>query len=106
MNRPRGCLEDLDKMCLGYGLSLFDSVENAIKRYRNLYDRKRPREKEKFKEEKGTDVVQLRLTKEDGLADKSSANGHFTLHEYERVDLRKSVLAKTSIFKENGEFNL
>jgi hypothetical protein len=47
-------LDDSNKMCMGYGLSMFDTKENASLKYRKLFKKTRELNKDKFKIDKGT----------------------------------------------------
>ncbi|WP_027002515.1 hypothetical protein [Hugenholtzia roseola] len=101
---PPRILDDSDKMCSGYGLSLFDTLSNAASRYQKIYHKLRPHQREQFKIDKGTSIAFLRLEKEDGLSDTANDYGHFTFHEYENAELEKKVLETYTIFKQDGTF--
>ncbi|TZF85001.1 hypothetical protein FW774_08525 [Pedobacter sp. BS3] len=105
---PARMLEDTDKICMGYGLSMFDTLNNSVKKYRKLYNNLRSYQKEQFKQDKGSYVTCLNLLATDGVADSPNESnfGHFTFHEYSETNLESKVLKLFSIFNENGEFNL
>jgi hypothetical protein len=69
--------------CSGYGLSFFNTLESAQKRYLAL--------KKSFRNINkiiGTHIAEGMITKEDGVVSDISPGGHFDLHEYEQVNLR------------------
>lgn len=103
---PQRMLDDSDKMCMGYGLSMFDTFENSLARYKKIFKRFRPHQKEQFKEDKGDYIALLSLSKDDGIADEPNKKnyGHFTFYEYLDIDLQKKAEDLFEIFKDNGEF--
>ncbi len=103
---PPRMLDDSDKMCMGYGLSMFDTFENALAKYKKIFRKLRSHQKIQFKEDKGNYIALLDVTKNIGVADKPNEKnyGHFTFHEYEEIDLQEKVKDLYEIFKENGEF--
>jgi hypothetical protein len=105
---PPRMLDDNDKMCAGYGLSMFDSVAHAMVRYKTLYTKLREHLRIVFIEDKGDQVAELQLTVSDGIASLPSPHnyGHFTFHEYETADLRSAVRAIHPIFDAHGKFIL
>lgn len=104
---PPRMLDDSDKMCMAYGLSMFDSLSNSISKYQKLYNNFRIHQKEQFIQDKGSYIALLKLTKDDGVADIPNENncGHFTFHEYSHTSLDAQVLSFYTIFKDDGEFN-
>jgi hypothetical protein len=105
---PPRILDDTDKMCMGYGLSMFDSLEHSVRKYRKLYDKLRQHQREQFIQDKGNFIALLNLSKNDGLADDPNKGnfGHFTFHEYYHTELQKKVLSVYNIFLDNGEFTI
>jgi hypothetical protein len=102
---PPRMLDDFDLMCKGHGLSLFDTLEHGIARYKKLYKNKRGVSHQTFIEEKGDAVATLKLDAEDGVAgDLNLENGHFTFHEYEETDLSNQIVHITTLFDKNGNF--
>ncbi|WPU98208.1 hypothetical protein SNE26_19480 [Mucilaginibacter sp. cycad4] len=103
---PQRLLDDSDKLCMGYGLSFFDTPENALNRYRLLYNKqKRDSLKEIFKNDKGTQIAIIKI-ENDGLGDEpNSTNGHFTFHEYTGIDLANKIESRINIFAEDGTIN-
>lgn len=71
--------------CQGYALSLFDTKENAEKRYSQLIT-KRP----KLRKSLGTHLAKGFIASTDGLASKVDENGHFSLHEFANIDLSRN----------------
>jgi hypothetical protein len=104
---PQRLIDDSDLMCMGYGLSMFDSLENAVSKYRDLHRNKRANQKRIFVEDKGTMVANLQVTEEDGIANTPHKTnyGHFTFYEYEDKNLSGKIVDAYNIFKENGEYN-
>ena len=95
-------------MCMGYGLSMFDSLMNSINKYQKEYKKRREHQKEQFIKDKGSYITLLNLSKNDGIADKPNSEnfGHFTFHEYYHARLENKVLNLYNIFLVNGEFNI
>lgn len=104
---PPRMLDDSDKMCMAYGLSMFDTLLNSLAKYQKEHDKRRPHQREQFKQDKGIYIALVKLSKEDGVADIPNENnhGHFTFHEYSEASLEGNILAFYNIFKEDGEFN-
>ena len=103
---PPRMLDDTDLMCKGYGLSLFDTFENGINRFKALYQKKRNVSHEDFLKDKGDSIAYLDLS-EIGTGiygDLNTQNGHFTFHEYDGIDLSEKVVNITNIFDSNGDF--
>ncbi len=71
--------------CSGYGLSFFDTLENAVRRYRGLQ-----RSSPNIHKSIGTHIAKGVITKQDGTVSEINNDGHFTLHEFEQANLRKS----------------
>jgi hypothetical protein len=90
---PQRLLDETDKMCMGYGLSLFDSFENAYARFKELYCKQRDHLKPVFISDKGDCIATLKLVYPDGLGNCPDVrnHGHFTFHEYENVNIRNKV---------------
>ncbi len=103
---PQRLLDDADLMCMGYGLSLFDSLENAYSQYKRAYVRTRENAKSIFVNDKGSFIATLQLNYADGVGNEAHKNnhGHFTFYEYENVNLREKVKAISNIFDPNGKF--
>ena len=68
--------------CLGYALSLFDTLENAHRRYRQI-----SRFNRNFYKVVGTHIARAQIESADGLASPPDGHGHISLHEAENVDL-------------------
>jgi hypothetical protein len=102
---PPKMLDESDKMCMGYGLSFFDSFSNAFEKYKSLYSRKREHQREQFREDKGTIIATITIKNDDGIADEPNYNnyGHFTFHEYHATDLNHKIEQITSIFESYGK---
>lgn len=105
---PQRLLDDSDKMCLAYGLSFFDSMENAYSKYIIEYKKRRQHQRLQFLEDRGTFISTIILSTSDGIADiPNNANyGHFTFHQYEGVNLEELVKNTQQIFREDGTINL
>lgn len=100
---PNRILENMDLMCKGYGLSLFDTLHNAKAKYLSLYNKKRQHQREQFIEDCGDYVSYVRLTKSDGVVGEIETKnyGHFTFHEYENTFLADKTLPLQPIFENN-----
>ncbi len=70
------------KKCQGYGLSLFNSKNNASKKLRSLINRK-----PNLANTLASCVAEGKLEKEHGVASEPNSSGHFTFHEYDGIDL-------------------
>lgn len=91
---PPRMLDDTDRMCLGYGLSMFDSLKNSRAKYEKEYKNRRQHQRKHFIQDKGNYIAMLTLNKNDGLADTPNEEnfGHFTFHEYSYTKLEKKEL--------------
>jgi hypothetical protein len=98
---PNRMLDDWDKMCMGYGLSMFGSFEVAKTRYLKQLGRLKESLFQDFVEEKGSAVAQLGLSKDDGIASypHDQGKGHFTFHEYEGANLYLRIINITPILE-------
>jgi hypothetical protein len=96
---PQRVLDNSDLNCMGFGLSFFDTIENANGKFISLYNRLRDQLKSGFIAEKGNFIAEISLEKNDGVADLPSHSnyGHFTFHEFENVDLKNKVLSTNLI---------
>jgi len=105
---PPRMLDDSDRMCLAYGLSMFDTLLNSLSKFQKEHNKRRPHQREQFKQDKGSHISLIKLTKDDGIADIPNDRnyGHFTFHEYSKTNLQAKILTFYNIFKENGEFNV
>ena len=103
---PPRVQDNTDLMCKGYGLSLFDTLENAIDRFKALYQKKRNVSHEDFLKDKGDSIAYVNLG-EIGTGiygDLNIQSGHFTFHEYSGIDLSEKVVNITNIFDSHGDF--
>jgi hypothetical protein len=105
---PPRMLDDSDKMCKGFGLSMFDSLKNSFEKYRKLHHKFRPHQREHFIQDKGSYIALISLSKNDGLADDPNPDnfGHFTFHEYYQAELVNRVSKLYNIFLDNGEIKI
>ena len=105
-NPPQRLLDDSDKMCIAYGISLFESLDGACMKYKKLYNDRREHLRPIFISDMGECVADLSLLKFDGLAnDPEQKNfGHFTFHEYENVNLKLRIKSTYNIFGTDGKF--
>jgi len=73
-----------DRMkCSGYALSLFNKLENAIKRYVKLQKSVR-----NIKKTIGDHIASGLIDKSDGYVTEPNKHGHFDLHEFDDVHLK------------------
>jgi hypothetical protein len=103
---PPRMLDDSDKMCTGYGLSMFDSLSNSLLKYQKEYSRRNVHQQEHFKQDKGSYIALLHLTENDGVADAPNSYGHFTFHEYLNTCFETRHIVFYNIFKDDGTFNI
>ena len=82
LKNPRRKLSD-DAKCEGYGLSFFNSLENARNRYLKI-----SRSYRNIHKGIGTHIARGTITKNDGIVSSINKQGHFTLHEFEHVCLK------------------
>jgi hypothetical protein len=103
---PQRLLDETDKMCMGYGLSLFDSFENAYSKFKGLYFKQRDHLKSIFISDKGQCVATLDLSYSDGLGNEPDVRnyGHFTFHEYGSTNMREKIKSISTIFDTDGKF--
>ena len=96
---PQRMFDETDKMCMGYGLSLFDTRSNALNRYVNLYQKKRKYLKMKFIEDFGNSISEIEIKTENGIGNKPNVKnfGHFTFHEYEKTNFVNNIICQTEI---------
>ncbi len=87
-----------EKSCDGYGLSLFDTLENARKRYDYLIKRYK-----KFHLDVGTHIAQGQISQSDGVVSEANEHGHMTLHEYEDTNLSIKFQIITQVYP-NGNY--
>jgi len=83
MINPRRNFPDPNEQCLGYALSLFDSLGNAQKRYEAIV-KGRPSLRKKL----GSHIAEGIITPNDGLVSDINSSGHFSLHEFAETDLK------------------
>jgi hypothetical protein len=73
---------DDSQVCKGYGLSMFDTLENASNRYNSL-----TADNPNIWRSIGTHIAKGQLTERCGVCGSVDSRGHFTFHEYEGIDL-------------------
>ena len=97
---PPRILDNSDLHCMGYGLSFFDTHQNAIGRYLNITKKLREHLKNDFVNEKGDCVAELPLDVSDGIVGLPSEQkyGHFTFHESAGATLVSKVVAIRPVF--------
>lgn len=93
LNEPLRVLDDNDKDCKGYALSLFKDFSSSKGLYIKAYLRMdRLSKREKFKIKKGTHSAKVIITKADGVSDSpDKITGHFNFFEYKECNLSRSV---------------
>jgi hypothetical protein len=77
-----------DFVCDGYGLSFFDSLQNARLRFEEML-KKNP----KLRDTLGTHIAEGQIDPSDGVTTKSNDDGHLTLHESDVADLPSKFTA-------------
>lgn len=88
---------DENAHCKGWALSLFASKKQAIDRF-NV----RLKSKPLFYTKVGSFVAKGELAKEHGISDPEAKYGHFSLFEYERVDLVPIFTIEERIYTPNA----
>jgi hypothetical protein len=103
-NPPQRILDETDMMCMGFGLSFYDSLKNAFGRYKSLYQKRRAHQRPQFINDKGAFIAAVSLDSHSGIADEPNITnyGHFTFHEYELINLNDKITKLTSIFESDG----
>ncbi len=93
-------------MCKGYGLSLFDSLSNALLKYKTEFTRRRKLLQIQFIEDKGESIATVQVAYSDGVASEPEPRnyGHFTFYEYENINLKDKVSSFFNIFDTDGKF--
>jgi hypothetical protein len=85
---PPKAFSQEDLMCKSFGLSLFDTIENAKTMFKKLYQNKRGLSHQDFITEKGNALAIVSLDITLGIGgDLNDKTGHFTFHEYEGIRL-------------------
>jgi hypothetical protein len=105
---PPRILDDSDKMCMAYGLSMFDALTNSLSKYRKEYKKRRSHQKVQFIQDRGSCIAELILHPDDGLADQPNRDnfGHFTFYEYQHTHLENKIISLYKVFLENGDHNI
>lgn len=70
------------KTCSGYGLSLYNSLDNACRRYADLVE-----SVPSFPQTVGTHIAAGQIGKDDGVVTEPNTDGHLTLYEFEHTNL-------------------
>jgi hypothetical protein len=93
LNEPLRALDDNDKDCKGYAVSLFKDVTSSKGWYIKSYARMdRPTKRDRFKANKGTHSAKITITKDDGVSDfPDIISGHFNFFEYKECNLVNTV---------------
>ncbi len=100
LNPLRNLVGDTLK-CLGYSLSLFNDKESALAKYQSLVKRKAS-----LVESLGNKIAEFDIDKKDGVCSEPELQNfsHFSIHEYEGIDLSKKRINIVEIFDSNGDF--
>lgn len=72
-----------EKQCDMYGLSFFDSVASARRRFEGLLI-----DRPKLRDKLGTHIAEGTIEPPDGVVTRPDGKGHFTLHESDVADLQ------------------
>jgi hypothetical protein len=102
---PTRVLDNSDLICMGYGLSMFDSHTGACTKYVALWKRRRAHLQVQMETDLGRHVAQLALMGSDGVSGPVYNHGHFTFHEYEGVELSSRIVELMDIFDGDGKSN-
>ena len=91
-NIPARVIDNDDRGCTGYALSLYKDLDSAVASYMKSYERiDRKSKLEKFKREKGTFTAKINIIKDDGVSDTPKEGGHFNFFEYADSALLKGI---------------
>ena len=82
-NKQRFNTKPPDVKCKSMGLSLYDTEENAKKRFEELKELM----SEKAYQRLGTNIAKGTLVPSDGVSGTINNKGHFTFFTYEKIDL-------------------
>jgi hypothetical protein len=93
---------DLIEPCEAYSLSMWDTREIAIARLKGAISHQPPAKKAEYMEKKGDSVALIHLTNSHGVSSESNKKGHFSLFEYEGVELYNQIMEIFNIFETNG----
>jgi hypothetical protein len=93
---------DLERRCLSWGLSLYDTLESAMVRFRQVISRIRRAKQPSFRVQKGDSVAFIQLKPGHGRTSPSNKEQHFTLFEYEGTDLQNDIVEIVNIFDDHG----
>lgn len=103
---PARILDNSDLVCKGYGLSFFNSYNNAKEKYKRLYTNKRVKFRDSFMEDYGDSIAKIQLLKKLGISgDLNKETGHFTFHEYEETNLINRITEILNIFDDDGKIS-
>jgi len=79
---PKRKISDCSRMCGGYALSFYVSLEHAKEGYKYCASHFH-----NFKDTVGKHIAECQLTASDGRCEKTDKQGHFNFHEFEGTDL-------------------
>lgn len=84
--------------CQGYGLSLFNSLENAQKKYLDLID-----SYPTIHQTIGTHIAEGVIEESDGVVSEVNRDGHLTLHESESADLTSKFALVMEVYNDEKD---
>jgi hypothetical protein len=87
-----GGYEACEEKCVGFGLSLFISLNKAEKKLTNML-----RRKPKLAKQLGDSIAEGNIDESDGLVNKPNSIGHFTLHENVNCNLKPKFVTVKQI---------
>ena len=92
MNPPR-IIDKRDLSCKHFSLSVFDTLINAINKYKKICGVNKENYVEDFKKEVGEHSAELALIKDDGVSDTAhTITGHISFYPYENCKLLEKVI--------------
>jgi len=98
---PQRRLDSSDERCLGYGLSFFDSLENAFNKHQKIC------RKPSLRKLLGEYIAEIALSEQDGVSSQPDAKnyGHFTFHACEETNLTEKIVTIVELFDEYGNYS-
>ena len=88
---------DKKRKCADYSLSVWETLEVAKNKFLEQYTRRPPHKQVEYIADKGDSIALISLKREHGVLSENKG-GHFSLFEYNDVELHKDIKEIFSIF--------